>query len=133
MRFGLGIWTILVLLVSCGDKSSHVTRAQCGKVADHIADLIIDHYASHPDELWDGMTAEPGDTGLPKAVTKQTLKAYLETPEGKTWLMQRRGQARTGTEAAVDQCVEHATPALVACLLSAKTRDDVTACDKAKK
>jgi len=132
MRLGFALWIALACSYGCSKKSESVTGEQCSKVADHIADLIIDHYATHPDELWDGMTAEPGDTGLPKTVTKETFKAFLDSPEGKTWMMQRRGQARSGTEKGIDQCVQHATPKQVQCLLAAKTRDDVTACDKAK-
>src|SRR5688572_11118446 len=110
MRHGSALWILLVLLVSCGNKSTKVTRDDCAKVADHIANLIIQHYTAHPDELWDGLAADGGDTGLPPTVTKPTFKAYLDTPEGKTWMMQRHGQARSGTEAGIDQCVAKATP-----------------------
>ncbi|HEX5059452.1 MAG TPA: hypothetical protein VFV99_08840 [Kofleriaceae bacterium] len=132
MRFGFALWIVLVLCVSCGNKQEKVTREQCAKVADHIADLIIDHYAAHPDELWEAVTSQPGETGVPPTVTKETFKAFLDTPEGKTWLMQRHGQARSGTESGIPDCVAKATPKLVSCLLAAKSRDDVTACDQAK-
>jgi hypothetical protein len=132
MRTGLGLWIALVLVVSCGNNGERVTREQCAKVADHVANLIIDHYVAHPDEFWDGITAEPGDPGLPTTVTKQTFKAYLDSPEGRTWLLQRRGQARTGTEQGIDGCVKNAKPKQVRCLLAAKSRDDVSACDQAK-
>lgn len=131
MQRGFTMWIFLVLLVSCGNKAADgVSRADCNKVADHIAALIITHYSTHTDELWDGLATSGGETGLPKEVTKETFKAYLGTPQGKTWLMQRQGQARTGTEAGIDQCVKSATRKQVNCLLAAKTRDDVTACDK---
>jgi len=126
MRLGI----VLVLVLGCGSKREQVTREQCRQVADHIADIIIDHYAAHPDELWDAITAEPGDTGVPQAVTKESFKAFLDSPEGKTWLMQRHGQARSGTEAGIQPCVEKASAKLVKCLLAAKTHEDVTACDK---
>ncbi len=132
MHRGLLLWIGLVLVISCTDKGEKVTRQQCSKVADHVADLILDYYVGHPDEWWDALTAEPGDTGLPKAVTKETFKTYLESPEGKTWVMQRHGQARSGTEAVIDRCVEQATPRQVQCLLAAASKDDVTACDQKK-
>ena len=132
MRSGFGLCVVLVLLVSCGDKSPRVTRDQCAKVADHIADLIMEHYTAKPDELWDGMTVEPGDTGVPKSVTKETFKDFLATPEGKTWLMQRKGAVRSAAEAGVEPCVASATQKQVTCLLAAKSRDDVTACDQNK-
>lgn len=130
MRFGLGFWILLVLLVSCGDKREKVTREQCSKVADHIAGLIMTHYTTHPDELWDGMS-DPYSTGIPNTVTKESFEAFLASPEGKTWSMQRHGQVRSSTEAGIDACVKDATPALVRCLLATKTREDVGACDKA--
>ena len=98
MRLGFALWIAIACSYGCGKSSDKVTREQCAKVADHIADLIVDHYRAHPDELWDGMTAQPGETGLPPNITKDNFKAYLETPEGKTWMMQRHGQARSGTE-----------------------------------
>ncbi len=126
------MWTALVLVVSCGNKGSEkVTRQDCEKVADHIAGLIIDHYRAHPDELWDEMAATKKDA-LPAGVTKETFKAYLDTPEGKTWMMQAQGAARSGTEQGIEPCMQHATPTQVTCLLAAKTKADVTACDKAK-
>jgi hypothetical protein len=124
---------VLVLAAACAKSSSDkVTREQCSRVADHIAEIIVEHYAAHPDEFWDALTAEPGDTGVPKTVTKETFKVFLDSPEGKTWMMQRHGQARTGTENGIDPCVQHATRKQVDCLLAAKTKDDVTACDKAQ-
>jgi hypothetical protein len=132
MRVGYSLWISLVLVVSsCNKKSEKVTREQCNAVADHIAEVIITHYSSKPDELWDGMET-PHETGIPASVTRETFAAWLATPEGKTWTMQRHGQVRSGTEAGIDNCVKNATPKQVSCLLAAKTRDDVTACDAPK-
>ena len=121
---------IVALLAGCGKEAPSVTREQCAKVADHIATVIIDHYASHPEELWEGM-ADPYETGVPKSVTKDSFKPYLASPEGKTWLMQRHGQVRSSAEAGIEPCVTHGTPSLVRCLLATKTREDVEACDRA--
>ncbi len=130
MRLGTALWILLVLLVSCKDPPAKVTREQCNQVADHIADLIMTHYTTHPDELWDGMS-DPHGTGIPQAVTKASFKAFLASPEGATWAMQRKGQVRSSAEDGIDACVKDATPALVRCLLATKTRDEVGACDKA--
>ncbi len=129
MRFGPGLWMLLVFVVSCEDKDAKVTRAQCSQVADHIASVIMDHYASHPDELWGGMK-DPYETGIPRTITKASFATFLATQQGKTWQMQRLGQVRSAAEAGIEPCVEHASPALVRCLLAVKTRDDVAACDK---
>ena len=131
MRFGYSLWILLVLVVSSCNKPQKVTREQCSAVADHIAEVIINHYSSKPVELWDGM-GTPQETGVPEAVTRETFAAWLASPEGKTWTMQRHGQVRSGTEAGIDLCVQKATPKQVSCLLAAKTRDDVTACDAPK-
>ena len=131
MRRGLAIWILLVLGFGCGNKDAKPTREDCTKVADHIADLIISQLSTHPDELWDSL-AETGQTGLPKDVTKESLAAYIATPEGKTWIMQRRGYVRTGTEQGIDKCVTSASAKQVKCLLAAKSRVDVNACDATK-
>jgi hypothetical protein len=123
---------VVLLLAACTSKPEKVTREQCSKVADHIASLIIEHYTAHPDDLWASMTAEPGDTGIPPSVTKETFKDFLTTPEGKTWLLQRQGAVRTATENGIDPCMQNATAKQVACLLAAKSRADVEACDKNK-
>jgi hypothetical protein len=130
MRFGLVLCVALELLVSCGGGDQKVTREDCAKVADHIADLIMDHMQSHPDELW--AQVEGQETGLPKDVTKETLKAFMDTPEGKTWLLQRRGFTRSGVEQGIDTCVQKASRKQVTCLLAAKSREEVTACDSVK-
>ena len=125
------ICMVLVLGSGCGSKAARVTREDCVKVADHIAELIVGYLSSHPDELWDAVTSE-GETGLPPTVTKATLGAFIATPEGKTWMMQRRGHVRTGTEQGIDKCVKAASAKQVKCLLAAKTREDVNACDATK-
>lgn len=127
MRFGL--W-LCVVLAACGSKDDKVTRGDCTKVADHIADLIMDHMEAHPDELWEQVRDQ--QTGLPASVTKDSLPAFMQTPEGKTWLLQRRGYTRSGVEQGIDTCVQKATRKQVSCFLAAKSRDDVTACDAAK-
>ncbi|HEY5925303.1 MAG TPA: hypothetical protein VIV11_26650 [Kofleriaceae bacterium] len=122
---------VLVLLFGCQKSPREkVTREQCNQVADHIAKLIIDYFASHPDEMWDGMAA-PHDTGIPKTVTKETFKPFLDSPEGKTWLLQRQGQVRSSAEAGIQPCLDTASPKLVRCLLATKTREEVVACDHA--
>ena len=129
MRFALAF----VVVTACGKASSDkVTRERCSKVADHMADIRMEHYAAHLDELWDDANREPDHAGLPDTVTKETLKAYVDSPEGKTWWMLQQGQARTRIEQGIDFCVQNASPKLVACLLAAKTQDEVNACDKAK-
>lgn len=130
MRAGLFLCVALELLVSCGGNEPKVTREDCAKVADHIADLIMDHMQSHPDELWAQVEAQ--DTGLPKDVTKDTLPQFMNTPEGKTWLLQRRGFTRSGVEQGIEKCVQKASRKQVNCLLAAKSREDVTACDSVK-
>jgi len=131
MRAGLAWCIPLVLVVSCGNKGpDKVTREDCAKVADHITDLIMEHVTTHPDDLW----AEVGsaDAGLPAGTTKETLPAFLASPEGKTWLLQRRGFVRTASEGGMERCMTAASRKQVNCLLAAKSRDDVTACDSVK-
>lgn len=127
MRVGL---LLCVLLAGCGSKGNKVTREDCSKVADHIADLIMDHMQAHPDELWEQVQDQ--NTGLPPTVTKEALPQFIETPEGKTWLLKARGFTRSGVEQGIDACVQKATRKQVSCLLAAKSRDDVTACDSVK-
>jgi hypothetical protein len=121
------------ILVSCGgSKDQKVTREDCAKVADHIAEVMIADYAKQPDVLWDAVHAEEAEPDLPATVTKESFKGYLDSPEGKTWLMKRHAEIRTGTEMAIDGCMQKATRKDITCLLASKTRDDVVACDKAK-
>lgn len=123
---------VLVLLLGCGKASEKVTREQCSQVADHIASVIVEHYSSHADELWELIHQQSAKSDLPPTVTKDNFKAYLATPEGRTWSMQALGAARVGTEGVIDKCVAEASPAQVRCLLATKTREDVTACDQPK-
>jgi len=129
MRRGLLFCIPFVLVVSCGNKGEKVTREDCTQVADHIADLIMDHVTTHPDEL---LQQVGSDSGLPAGSTKESLPQFFASPQGKTWLLQRRGFVRTGVEDGVDKCVASASRKQVKCLLAATTRDDVTACDAAK-
>jgi hypothetical protein len=128
---GLGLWILLVLVVSCGNKADpKLSRDDCSKVADHLAEVMVDYLTSHPDELWTAV--EGKDTGLPASVTKESFATYLTSPEGKTWLIQRRGFVRSEMEPGVDSCLAKASRKQVTCLLHAKSRDDVTACDSVK-
>jgi hypothetical protein len=129
MRMSIAVVLAAGCAFGCGRASEKVTREQCAAVADHIATVIMNHFSSHPDELWAGM-AEPYATGIPTTVTKESFAQFLASPEGKTWVMQRHGQVRSSAEAGIEPCVQVATPELVRCLLATKTREDVTACDK---
>ena len=131
MRVGHLIWIPFVLLISCGNKAAtKVTRDDCAKVADHLSEVMVEHYTAHPDDLWTEIDGK--DAGLPGTVTKDTFAAYLASPEGKTWLLQRRGFVRTAMEPGVDSCVAKASRKQVDCLLAAKSREAVTACDSVK-
>lgn len=133
MRHGLGLWILLVLVVSCGNKGEKVTREQCSEVADHLARVRLDDAATHPDVWWDDMAAGSADTELPKTVTRESFGAFLASPEGKTWLFKRHGAVRAEMEQGIDaSCMKKATQKTIDCLLAAKTHDDVQACDKVK-
>jgi hypothetical protein len=128
LGLGLGLW---VSFAGCGSKAApdKATRADCEQVSQHIADLIIKDAIANPHELWDRAHAV-GET-FPEGVTKDTFKAWFETPEGATWLMQRRGQTLAATQQGIETCVENATKQHVRCLSAAKSRTDVDACDQA--
>jgi hypothetical protein len=129
MRLGLGLWILLVLVVSCKDHGEKVTREQCANVADHMADLRIEDSVAHPEDWWDGMAALGQDTGMPKTVTRASFASFLTTPEGKTWLMKRHGAVRAEMEQGIDaSCMKKATPMTIDGLLAAKTKADATAC-----
>jgi hypothetical protein len=130
MRAGLVLWMSLVFAISCGNNERKVTRDDCAKVADHISDLVMDHYSKHTDELWDEVQGPNND--LPPDVRKETLAQFLATPIGNTWLLRHRGMTRTGMEAGIDPCVQKGNRKQIDCLLAATSRDAVTACDSVK-
>lgn len=125
---GLVIWT----LFGCGKPSEKATREDCQKVAEHIADLVIADKAANPDLLWDALHASPGETGIPDTVDKGGFRTWINTAEGKTWMMQRRGQTLAGTQEGIEPCLERALKTDIHCLLATKTKADVDACDKAR-
>ena len=132
MRSSLIVWILLGVLAGCGNKAAtKVSREDCAKVADHITDLILDHYTAHPDELF-AEASKGSDSELPPGTTADTMKTFLASPEGKTWLLRRRGFVRSATEEGVGRCVQTATRKQVECLLAATSRDAVTACDSVK-
>ncbi len=125
----------MVLALGCGDKKSPAaTREECSQVAEHIADLIIADAKANPEALWDALAeAGSGDSGIPADVTKPVFKLWLDSTQGQTWMMQRRGQTLSGTQQGIDTCTKHATHDQVTCLLGSKTKVDVEACDRARK
>jgi hypothetical protein len=125
MRGGFAIWIVLVLLVSCEDSK----QIRCRQAVDHVADLLIEGLLEHPDQLWDAVHAEPGDPGIPTVYRKATFQAFLDSPDGKAWLERRHAGARAGTRKMIDRCVEQASAAQIQCMLDAKTRAQVQACD----
>jgi hypothetical protein len=128
---GLVLWSSLSL--GCKDKGPppKATREECAKVAEHIADLIIEHYAAAPDDWWESIhTVSALETGIPKDVQKVGFKEWLRTPEGETWKLLRRGQTLAGTQQGIDGCVATATKPYAQCLLDAKSKADVTKCDE---
>jgi hypothetical protein len=129
-RLGLGLW--IALAPGCSAKKDEpATREDCAKAAEHIADLIIADAKAHPDALWDGVHADGADPEIPAAVTKEKFKAWIDGAEGQTWMMQRRGQVMAATQKGIDSCVKSATKRLTSCLLDARSKVDIDACDKA--
>lgn len=129
-RLGLGLW--IALAAGCSEKKQAMaTREDCAKVAQHIADLIIADAKANPDALWDGVHAS-GDPEIPPAVTKAMFKAWIDGSEGQTWMMKRRGQVLAATQQGIDGCVKNATKKQADCLLDAKTKAEVDACDMAR-
>src|SRR5690606_18322523 len=122
---GLTIWTCLAC--ACGDKApAKATREDCTKVAEHIAELVIADAVANPADLFDRLASVGG---VPDGVTKDGFGEFLATPEGKTLLMQMRGQTLSATQLGIDSCVDNALKSDTACLLAAKSRADVDACD----
>lgn len=133
-RRGFAIGCVMWTCFACNDKAATTpSRADCQKVAEHIADIIVAEAVADPPALFDRVGASGGETGIPATVTRDGFKAWLETPEGKTWMMQRRGQTLAGTQQGVNSCVEKGTKATVDCLLVAKSKSDVDACDRLAK
>jgi hypothetical protein len=130
LPFVAGLALCISFGIGCRSKPTQPTRDECSKVAEHIAELIIAHYLANPQEWFEAVAAEPGDTELPKEIEKTTFEAFLATEPGKTWLLKRRGQTLSGVQQGIDPCVENATRAQVKCLLAAKSKTDVAACDE---
>lgn len=130
LPFVVGLALCLSLASGCQSKPAKPTRDECTQVAEHIAELIIAYYTANPQEWFADVSAEPGDPGLPKDIDKTTFAAFLGTEPGKTWALQRRGQTLSGVQQGIDLCVQNATKAQVKCLLAAKSKSDVVACDE---
>jgi hypothetical protein len=127
---GLGLWAALAL--ACGSKAEpKVTREDCMNVSEHIAELLVADAKANPDAMWDALHRGAGDSGIPDDIVKTQFKAWLDTAQGQTWMMQRRGQTLAGAQQGIDTCLQKANRALVTCLLASKTKTDVEACDRA--
>jgi len=128
LAFGLLLWMSL----GCHSSSTtKPTRERCIQVSEHVADLILAESMKDPGTLWDAIKAEPGpgDDALPADLSKETFAAWLDSPAGKTWMLQRRGNVLAATRQAVDGCVQNGSEAVVSCLLAARSKADVDACD----
>lgn len=125
----LGLLLSGSLGIGCSSKPAKPTREECTRAAEHIADLILAYYRAQPMEWFDAMGQEPGDSGVPTEITRDSFKAWLETDAGKTFLVQRKGNTLAGVQRGIEPCVENATKAQVKCLLDATSKDDVLACD----
>jgi hypothetical protein len=130
----LGLAISIAISFGCGSKKAagteKPTREECTQVSQHIAGLIVADMTANPDALWDALHGEEAPATVPPEVTKDHFKEWLDSPAGKTWLMQRHGQAIAATQEGIDGCIEHGTKALVTCLLAAKNKADVDACDE---
>lgn len=125
---GLAMWSSLA--IGCRDSTPpRPTREECTAAAEHIAELIIDHFMADPAAWFEAISKEPGPTGIPPVITKEVFGDWLQSPPGRTWLLQRRGNTLSGVQQGIDPCVENGTKAQVKCLMTAKSKDDVVACD----
>jgi hypothetical protein len=101
-------------------------------VSENIAGIILKEKTDRAEEWFDAIKAAPdaSNSGLPADLPRTAFKLWLDSPEGRTWLMQRRTNLLVGVQQGIEGCVENATKAQVKCLLAAKSKDDVGVCDQ---
>jgi hypothetical protein len=113
--------------------SAAVTRDDCVRARDHIADLVLADYVSRPDKLWDDLHSPDAGgppTDIPANVTKATFSQFLVSELGKTWVEHRRLQAHTGPDqSATASCVQQATRRWIDCSLAAHDMTEAAHCD----
>jgi len=131
MRAWVGV--VMLVALGCGSKKSkpRATRDDCLQVADHTADMLVEYLVAHPDMFWDGVHNNPGDTGIPPDVTKETFPQFLASPDGKAWVEKRHVRTREGLrdEADIKKCTGVQTKKWVACMLASSKPEDGAACD----
>lgn len=129
---GLALWGSLAIACKGDSGSGKPTNEECAAVGENIAGIILKDKIDHAEAWFDEIKAAPdaNQSGLPGDLPRAAFKLWLDSPQGRTWLMKRRTNMLVLVQQAVAGCVEDATKAQVKCLMAAKTKDDVGVCDQ---
>jgi hypothetical protein len=117
---------LVVLLFACG-KPDTLSRSDCIRIRDHVAELVTNDLVAHPEALWDAHDPSHDD-GVDPGLTRATFGAFLKTERGQQWIARSRARAAATMDDLVDLCVKKAKQANLDCWLAATTPDAFAKC-----
>jgi hypothetical protein len=106
------------------------SRADCEQMFERMSGLIVAQQLEDPGALWDTVAAR-FKVSIPATTTREGFPAFLESEAGKAWGGELRKAVRADLDGHLDECTATATKAHITCVLAARDRAEVDACDRA--